>query len=86
MQLIREQLTPSLDKLTAAGLTATLEVATGYPATEILRAAEDETDLIALSTHGRSGASRWWFGSVAEQVLRHCEVPLLIQRVEGDDD
>ena len=82
---VRERLAPSLTKLTEAGLSAKLEVATGYPATEILRAAADDTDLIAISTHGRTGASRWWFGSVAEQVLRHCEVPLLVQRADGED-
>lgn len=37
-------------------------------------------DTIVMSTHGRSGVSRWVFGSVAEKVLRGAEVPLLLMR------
>jgi nucleotide-binding universal stress UspA family protein len=35
-------------------------------------------DLIAVSTHGRSGLGRWLFGSVAEHVVRHARVPVLL--------
>ena len=35
-------------------------------------------DLVIMSTHGRSGLSRWMIGSVAEKVLRYGEVPLLL--------
>ena len=35
-------------------------------------------DLIAMSTHGRSGLGRWLFGSVAEHVVRHARVPVLL--------
>lgn len=45
--------------------------------------ASEEADLVALTTHGRSGLNRVLFGSVAEAVLRRCPVPLLIQRVAG---
>jgi nucleotide-binding universal stress UspA family protein len=34
-------------------------------------------DLIILSTHGRSGISRWAFGSVADKVVRYSQVPVL---------
>jgi nucleotide-binding universal stress UspA family protein len=37
-----------------------------------------KTDLVVMATHGRSGLGRWLFGSVAEQVLSHVEVPLLL--------
>lgn len=36
------------------------------------------SDLIALTTHGRSGLQRWIAGSVTEQVLHGCTLPLLI--------
>ena len=39
---------------------------------------ENRVDLIIMSTHGRSGVSRWVFGGVAEKVLRHSPVPVLI--------
>lgn len=35
-------------------------------------------DLIAMSTHGRSGIGRWIYGSVADAVLRHAAVPVLL--------
>jgi nucleotide-binding universal stress UspA family protein len=37
-----------------------------------------EIDLIALSTHGRSGLRRLMMGSAAEDILRHASVPVLI--------
>lgn len=60
----------------------TTRVVLGTPAVEILDAAHD-ADLVALATHGRSGPSRWAFGSVAEQVVRHCDRPLLVKRTGG---
>lgn len=53
----------------------------GDPAVEILDAAKrHDADLIAMTTHGRSGVSRWVMGSVAEKVLRASTVPMLIVR------
>jgi len=39
---------------------------------------ENNVDLIVMSTHGRSGISRWMHGSVAEKVLRHAPCATLI--------
>lgn len=67
--------------LRATGVNAYLELREGVPAAEILRAARDKkADLIAISTHGRGGAVRLIAGSVAEEVLRGSEVPLLVTR------
>ena len=46
------------------------------------RAREHSTDLIAMTTHGRSGLGRLVFGSVAEAVLRHAPCPVLLVRVK----
>ena len=40
--------------------------------------------LVVMSTHGRSGFGRWALGSVAEKVLRHVEVPLLLVSARAD--
>ena len=40
-------------------------------------------DLIVIGTHGRRGASRWFLGSDAEDVLRGATVPVLL--VRGSD-
>ena len=65
--------------LLAEGQRVESRVAEGDPAEEIIRLASD-VDLVALSTHGRTGVERWWYGSVAEQVLRSCPRPLLVLR------
>jgi len=46
-------------------------------------ATKDEVDLIVIATHGRSGISRWVWGSVADRVLRSACVPVLMVRAPG---
>ena len=41
-------------------------------------------DLIVMSSHGRTGASRFWLGSVADAVMRAAKVPVLMVRGGGD--
>ena len=49
------------------------------PAAAILDAARRlRVDLIAMSTHGRTGLGRWVYGSVADTVLRGAQVPILL--------
>lgn len=61
-------------QLEDAGLDAEYEQLVGDPAEEIVRyAAAYEPRLIVMSTHGRSGFSRFVFGSVAENVLRRLQ-------------
>jgi nucleotide-binding universal stress UspA family protein len=53
----------------------------GDPATEIVRLAHDDhVDLIVMGTHGRSGLSRYFMGSVAEDVIRRADCPVLAYR------
>lgn len=53
----------------------------GSPAREIVAyAKENAMDLIALATHGR-GEVAWVLGSVAEKVVSHSPVPVLLFRV-----
>lgn len=37
-------------------------------------------DLIIMATHGRGGAGRWFYGSVATYVLQHSATPVLLVR------
>ena len=61
-------------------------VTIGGTAVEILRFAEREgVDLIAMSTHGRSGLGRWVFGSVADRVVQGSTVPILMRRPHQPD-
>lgn len=53
----------------------------GAVAASIIQYAEDnEIDLIAMCTHGRTGLRRWTLGSVADRVLRAGRVPILLVR------
>ena len=46
---------------------------------EILRAVEATgADLVVMGTHGRRGFKRWLLGSVIDQMMRRCPVPLLV--------
>jgi nucleotide-binding universal stress UspA family protein len=57
---------------------------TGRAAEAIAEYAKDNNmDLITISTHGRSGISRWVWGSVADRVLRSSCVPVLMIRAPG---
>jgi nucleotide-binding universal stress UspA family protein len=77
----QEYLAPIAAGLRARGADVIVEVRVGRPETEILGAARDTAaDLIAMSTHGRSGLGRLLFGSVAEQVLRNADVPVFLMR------
>lgn len=68
-------------RLRHEGLHVSTAVRYGRAAEEILEHARDHrVDLIAMSTHGRSGLGRLLMGSVAETVLRHASVPVFLVR------
>ena len=49
------------------------------PADEIVRYTQKQkTDLIIMATHGRSGISRWAYGSVAENVMLGTQTPVIM--------
>lgn len=59
------------------GVEVTPLVAEGHPAHEIIEHAKDH-DLVVVGTLGRSGVSHLLLGSVAEKVVRHASVPVLV--------
>ena len=63
------------------GVKVTSAVIQGQPAEAINKYADDHHfDLIIMATHGHSGVSRWLRGSVADRVLDHARVPVLLVR------
>jgi nucleotide-binding universal stress UspA family protein len=51
----------------------------GDPSEEILKVAETErSDLIVMTSQGRTGLARWFYGSVAERILRHSDCSVLV--------
>jgi nucleotide-binding universal stress UspA family protein len=68
-------------RLAAQRIRASRAVRYGHVAEEILDHVRSRgADLIAMSTHGRSGLPRWVLGSVAEAILRAAPVPVLLLR------
>jgi nucleotide-binding universal stress UspA family protein len=63
------------------GLTTSSVVRSGAAADQILEYAEaNEINLIAMSTHGRSGIGRWVMGSVTDKVLHAGDTAVLTVR------
>lgn len=76
-----DYLTSIVSQLRDEGLEANWTVRMGNVAQEILDHAEAcDADLLVLSSHGRSGLGRWVYGSVADRVLRHATIPVLLVR------
>ncbi len=57
---------------------AQLIVGDGFPDREILKVADDiGARAIVMATHGRSGVTRWWYGSTASHLLRSSHGPIV---------
>jgi nucleotide-binding universal stress UspA family protein len=66
------------------GVSVKPEIIPGTPGEGIADyATKNSIDLIVIATHGRSGVSRWTWGSVADRVLRSACVPVLMVRAPG---
>ncbi len=80
----KEYIAGVAEKLKTSGLIVTAEVVQGKAAESILEYAGSKgIDLIAMTTHGRSGISRWVMGSVADRVIRGAPVPVLLVTPPG---
>ena len=71
-----------------ASVSVTHAVLSGEPSEMICRRAIDvDADLIVMTSHGRTGLSRMWLGSVADRVVRNASIPVLMLRpVENSTD
>jgi nucleotide-binding universal stress UspA family protein len=76
-------LEPLANALQDEGIRASAEavVASGPIADTIIEFVhEKRADLVVMSTHGRTGPSRWLLGSVADRVVRGAGVPVFMTR------
>ncbi len=74
-----------VDKLHYDSIKLQKVVLDGGQATDMIAdyATKNNIDLIIIATHGRSGVSRWVWGSVADRILRSACVPVLMVRAPG---
>jgi nucleotide-binding universal stress UspA family protein len=67
--------------LQESGLKVSGIIGWGVPADAIIEYAKsNDVDLIAMSTHGRTGIGKWVFGSVTDKVLHAGDTPVLVVR------
>jgi nucleotide-binding universal stress UspA family protein len=82
----QEYLEKLKEQLSAKIIDIELHAPYGDPAEKILEVClRHDIDLIAMSTHGRSGIGRWLLGSIADKVVRHSEKPVLLLRARNTD-
>ncbi len=68
-------------KLQRAGFRTSFLICQGAIAETILQTASQiKADVIVMSTHGRSGIQRWLLGSVADRVVTHSNLPVMLIR------
>jgi len=81
----RKYLNKVAGNLRKDGIPAETElVVDGEPAAKILESVKkNNIDLIIMNTHGKSAISRWVFGSVADRVVHHSPVPILMVVARG---
>ena len=73
-----------VSRLKYNGVDIQSEVIVGRAAESLAEYTEkNNIDLIIVATHGRSGVSRWVWGSVADRILRSACVPVLMVRAPG---
>ncbi|HEV2655466.1 MAG TPA: universal stress protein, partial [Ktedonobacteraceae bacterium] len=67
-----------------AGIDVHTLILIGTPAPSILSAIQNnEIDLVVMSSHGETGLMRWVMGSVAQKIVRHSPVPVMVLRDGG---
>jgi nucleotide-binding universal stress UspA family protein len=74
------------EQIRASGIGVAIETPEGSADEAIAeRASADRAELIAMTTHGRSGLGHLVFGSTAESVLRKARCPVLLVRIVERD-
>ncbi|HEX8966709.1 MAG TPA: universal stress protein [Chloroflexota bacterium] len=67
------------ERLSAGGRQVDTDTPWGAPVGSILDQIRlHQAQVVVMATHGRSGPGRWLYGSVADDVLRHASVPVVL--------
>jgi len=84
-QLVKKRATEEIARFlndnAPRGVDVTARLEMGDPVRVVCDYAQKSNhDLVVMGTHGRTGLSRVLAGSVAENIVRHCSVPVLTVR------
>ena len=86
-QRAQKYLDQAAQNLRSTGATVHTRVEIGSAAEEIIRVADEiDANLIAMSTHGRSGITRWALGSISDRVVHVASQPVLLVRAGKSGD
>lgn len=82
----RAYLASTASRLDPAGIVVPeLILLEGQPGPAIAEEMERRpADLLVMATHGRGAVSRMWIGSVADYLVRHLHLPMLLVRPKGE--
>lgn len=70
-----------VEKIQSLGIKARSVCIQGEPAASIIDfARKNDSSLIAISTHGRTGVSQWLLGSIANKVVQRSHIPVFLVR------
>ncbi len=71
-------------RLSSSGINITTKILIGNVADALIEHINNSgADIVLLATHGRSGPSRWIWGSIADKLLHSCEIPILLVRPQS---
>lgn len=75
------------ERLAARGIDVTAVMMKGRAVAESILQTADEVsaDTIIICSHGLTGVQRWLMGSVAERVVRHAEINVVLIRPKQDN-
>lgn len=84
LQEAKEKMDQLLKNPVLDGVSCRAVYSEGVPVEQILEVAKKEkADIIVMGTHGRRGMDRFFFGSVAEKIVRMSPIPVMTIRPQG---
>lgn len=85
-QMIRDYLRKIKINLSQEGHDVKVEIISGKSVAEAILEAVNklEMDAIVMCTHGRGGLQRWVYGSVADKILKHATIPVVLVRAPDE--
>ena len=79
---VRQYLESVAQRILARGYEVSHELRHGQVVDQLM-AVSKPGDLFVMASHGRSGISRWFMGSIAEDVVRRLSVPVLLVKASS---
>jgi nucleotide-binding universal stress UspA family protein len=81
-----QEATEEIERIAAdAGVTSSKVILKGHPSDELLKYSQEaRADLLVMGSIGKSGLNRFLLGSVAQKVVQHAKVPIML--VPGNRD